>query len=131
MVDEMLLQLDQLYARETAFFSQPLPLREQGDVAENYLREMGKILRELGALQQEYFFKLSKKTADKEKDREFYGELSLLKELYRKRQKNLALIREKLQETGKELDRVKVEKKVFYHYHPRKKIKARFIDSKS
>lgn len=131
MVDEILRQLRDLYDRETAFFSKPFPLREEGVAAESYLQEMNEIVRELSGLEQDSIQELRRIAAGKGKEKEeLAAKLFIIRELYRKRRENIALLRRKLQEAGIELDLVQKEKKALFYYRPGKKMEAGFIDSR-
>lgn len=130
MVEETLTKLSKLLSREKELFSKPLPERGRHKEAEIYHRQMEETFRELQALEKGCLQELVQMAADKVKERELFRELAFLQEMYRQREENIALCREKLEFTAKELDRVRVEKKAHLSYYPgRKQREAVFVDS--
>lgn len=131
MVKELLAKFNKLLCRENELLSKPLPGRNQGKEAEDYCHEMEETFRELQALEKGYLQELVRLAADKVKEKELLRELTFLQELRRQREENIALCREKLELTGKELDRVRVEKKAHFAYYPGiKRKRAGFVDNK-
>ncbi|NLX92237.1 MAG: hypothetical protein GXZ07_11780 [Firmicutes bacterium] len=130
MVREALTRLKKLFDKENELFSRPLPGREEEE-AEAHLREMDATFRELQKLEDGLWQEIVSFAKDKAKERELYRELSFLQELHRKKEENIALCREKLEFTKKEMDRVEIEKRAHFSYKPAvRKRAAAFLDSK-
>ncbi len=130
MVKETLAKLNKLLSREKELFSKPLPARGRHKEAEIYCRHMEETFRELQAMEKGCLQELVQMAADKVKEKELFRELAFLQEMYRQREENIALCREKLEFTAKELDRVRVEKKAHFSYYPgTKRREAVFVDS--
>ena len=131
MVNELLCRIKKLLSREKDLLSKSIPLRDEEEAAEVYLQEMEETLLELRELGEEYFQDLLRISADKAKEKELLQELTFLQELHQQREENIALCREKLEFTEKELDRIKLEKKAHFTYQPSAKGRSSaFVDSK-
>jgi len=129
-VNEVLCRIQGLLCREKELLSKPVPLRGEDEVAEAYLQDMEETLFELQELGEEYFQELLRLSADKAKEEELFDELAFLQELHRQREENIALCREKIEITGKELDRLKLERKAQFLYQPGVKGRSStFVDS--
>lgn len=131
MVKELLAKFNMFLCRENELFSKPLPGRDQEKEAEIYQKEMEETFYKLQELEKEYLQELVRLAADKAKEKELLRELTFLQELHRKQEENIALCREKLEFTGKELDRVQKEKKAHFAYYPGvKRREAGLVDNK-
>jgi len=130
-VKELLIRIRNLLSREKELLSKPLPARDKEAETEVYMQEMEETLLELKGLGREYFQELFELSADKAKEKELYKELTFLQELYQQREENISLGQEKLASVGKELDRIRTEKKTRFSYSPVVgRETAAFLDSK-